>query len=115
MGMPILLLLAYEAWAKYNHSVMSRDYIRYLERRAAPADITASPEADEADNRKGKRVIAVGTMVTGVLMLVLGLHAIESTWTVTAMSGIILITGCAMYAGTKKKVIQVNVNNKDTK
>lgn len=103
MGAPVLLLVAYEIWAITGQSA-NPDYENYLIRKVAlRVPVAATSVSDSADNRKGKKVIAVGTIITGGCMLLLGIYAIHTTWYVLAMGVVIIIVGALIYKVGEKK------------
>jgi hypothetical protein len=95
VGLPLLLLLAYEGWAAWRGRAGSADYGRYLEAKAGKKaaqllESEAEKEAVHRQNRFGLRVIAFSLVFTAGLLFLL-------SWLTTSGTG--LVAGIAAVIG----------------
>ncbi len=102
VAVPILLLALLEATYAGRRQV-DPAYLRYRENEQAREEATtARPDPEEeAGNRRGKRILAIGVLVTGLLLTALGTYALQRTWYVLAAGLLVVLTGLAMLLGAR--------------
>ncbi len=107
MAVPILLLSVYEFLIYHSHDFSSdyKRYVTFLQYRDRQK-ISRDEEAEEG-NLKGKKVLAMGVLVTGFLIAVLGVHSFESTSLVFIMGLLILIVGILIYLKRNNKTNKI--------
>ena len=105
VGVPILLLVIHEFVLAARRGTAS-SYEHYV-RMPPPAhqieDLEAKAASQEADNRKGQRIIAVGVLITGALIALLGLYSVATTSIVLVMGLVVVVIGLVMYTRKKAK------------
>jgi Na+/proline symporter len=117
VGIPIVLLAFYEI----GLIVFPRENIVY-ENYKKLSMIKASGTAEDdlqADtgNRHGKKVISLGVLLISVLVLIIGLASIHTSWVVFITGIIILVLGIFMYPykGVHGKISDNNIQTKTDK
>lgn len=98
-AIPIILLALYEFWISRSQT-FSPDYKKYValvKNRDSYAIASKVSLDEEQGNLRGKRVLAIGVLITGLLIAVLGIHSFASTWMVFVMGLIILVVGTLLY------------------
>jgi hypothetical protein len=114
VGIPIVLLAFYEI----GLVVFPRENIVYENyKKLSMIKASGTPEDElQADtgNRHGKKVISLGVLLISVLVLIIGLASIHTSWVVFITGVIILVLGIFMYPykGVHRKI---SVNNIQTK
>lgn len=105
-AVPIALLVLHEFVISPARGA-SPDYKKYLDlvRDRDRRELLPDADAEEHGNRRGKKVLAAGVTVTGLLMVALGAYSFKTTWLVLTMGCIILIAGAMLYP--KKKMIRI--------
>lgn len=96
VGIPILLLVFYEVKFRLAPSE-NLAYEKYLS--LAPVRKPATPEDElqiDADNRHGRKVIALGILFIGVLIILIGIKTIQSGWIVLITGVLVLALGMVM-------------------
>jgi SSS family transporter len=103
-GIPIVLLGLYEFWLSRTQRE-NLDYQRYQQTMSLHQEEKKSLAADkenQEDNIRGRKILATGVWITGVLIILLGIHAIKTTWIVLVMGILVLFTGFMMRPGGKR-------------
>lgn len=102
MGIPILLLTAFEIYAR-SRKMPTVAYDNYR-LKVADKDLVIG-EGASSGNQKGSRVIGIGVALTGLLVLVLSLLADTGAVLVGGMGGFVLLLGCfVIYRSTRKNM-----------
>lgn len=99
VGIPILLLVFYEMKFRLSPS-KNLAYERYLV--LEPIRKPATPEDElqtDVDNRHGRKVIALGILFIGLLIILIGIKTIQSGWIVLITGVLVLGLGIAMKPG----------------
>jgi hypothetical protein len=105
---PVSVIAIFEIglWLKKGPATDFENYQGYLLSKSSSD--TTTPEYDaatEQENNFGKRMIAIGILVTGFIIGVLGLMAENGRITVIGMAAVLLMIGGRIYfkAKTSKK------------
>jgi len=114
MAVPIVLLALYEFVISPSRS-FSDDYIKYTELvgRRINERISISDVEELQDNIRGKKVLAIGVLVTGFLTMALGVYTLKHTWLVLVMGCIILIAGALLYPKKNKNLNKIKLKGQD--
>ncbi|WP_109830921.1 sodium:solute symporter family protein [Reichenbachiella versicolor] len=88
VGLPIVLLAAYEVYARASQG-STEDYDNYISNRKAEPEESEEEDADEEGNKRGVRVIGTGIGVTGLLIFGLSFMA-ENGFTLVAVTGAVV-------------------------
>lgn len=98
VSVPIVMLALYECLISPSGR-FSQDYVRYVEmsRSRRQEEAVLPVVEDEKENIKGRKVLTVGILVTGILIAALGIYSLPHTNMVLVMGLIVLITGCLLY------------------
>lgn len=114
VGLPFVMLIAYEAWAASRKEVSAQ----YLHYKAAKADRKAefaavNPEealAVQKQNHFGLRVIAFALAFTALLLFILSRFTASGSWIVAGIgAGILLLSYIPYHAAQKVKLKEVPV------
>lgn len=108
MVAPIALLASYELF-KSTSSSSSEDYARYITfiNNREKSEHTPSVAQEEQDNMKGKRILAIGILIISLLMIALGIYALNKTPMVLIMGCVITIVGWLLYPGKNRKLNKI--------
>ncbi len=108
VGIAIVLLGIYEIWFAVVRPV-NPAYERYIKLvQSAKAEAVT---ADEANNRQGKRVIAFGVLLIGLLTVVIGIVSADSGWVVLIFGIAILILGALMRPWKGRNIETQKINS----
>ncbi|WP_244526768.1 sodium:solute symporter family protein [Pseudozobellia thermophila] len=100
MGIPVLLLTAFEIYAR-TRKIPTLAYDDYRLKVAGKNAVTG--EGPSSGNRKGTRVIGIGVALTGLLIVVLSFLADNGAALVGGMGGFVLVLGCFVIYRSGKK------------
>ena len=103
VGVPAVLIAISEIILRIRKSDDS-EYKRYLisaEKKAELENWTEAAKESTVENKQGLRMIAIGILVTGLIIGVLGLMASNGGIYVIGMAVILLITGARIYLKSK--------------
>jgi len=109
VGLPFLMLLAYELWALWRNRT-SEQYLHLKEVRRSRKEAVLETSPEEVrevkrQNQFGLRVIGFSLAFIAVLLFILGLLSAESGTTVMIIAGIILLCALIPYrASTRVKL-----------
>ncbi|GAB3918600.1 sodium:solute symporter family protein [Larkinella terrae] len=107
VGLPLLLLLAYELWARSREKVAD-EYQNYRAaaqlKREETAEAISSEEAIEIkkQNRFGLRVIAVSLVFTGVMLLGLSFLTTQGAVITVVISVVVLISSLIPWSASRR-------------
>ncbi|WNJ16571.1 sodium:solute symporter family protein [Pontibacter sp. G13] len=100
VGIPLLLLTAFEAWGYFTGG-STADYDQYQATRTVPVQEDPLPTSN-SENRQGVRVFGMGTTATGVLIFILALMGNESQLLVGSMGILITLLGSIITLKNKR-------------
>jgi hypothetical protein len=101
VGIPILLLAFYEIKFRLSPSE-NLAYEKYLALEPVRKHATLEDELQtNADNRHSIKVIALGVLFIGVLIIIIGFKTIQSGWLILITGLLVLGLGIAMKPGKK--------------
>jgi len=104
VGIPIILLGYYEL-KSYFEKVSNTDYERYIlemkTQRAAERDEQHADGVDEA--MRGRKVIALGVLAIGILVVLLGIETLRSGGLVLYSGILLLATGILMLPRNRRR------------
>ncbi|MGN6603364.1 MAG: sodium:solute symporter family protein [Ginsengibacter sp.] len=96
VGIPVMLLSLYEIRFRLVPSE-NPVYEKYLSLKTAEVQETPDNEGEtDHNNRHGRRVIALGIVFIGLLILSIGIKTIQSGWIILVTGALILALGIAM-------------------
>ena len=106
VGVPILLLLIYELKFRIapSENLMYEKY-RMLESAKIP-ETQEEILQTQVNNRHGRKVIAIGILFIGILIMLIGVKTIQSGWIILIAGLLVLMLGIAMNP-SKKSYSQV--------
>lgn len=105
VGIPIFLLLYFEI--KWRTSAFGNtDYERYLievekQKTSAPPE---TGQSNDTEARQGRRVISLGVLAIGFLVILLGIKTIQTGILVLFAGILLLIVGLLMYPGKNRRI-----------
>lgn len=105
MGVPIFLIAAFELILKLRGSHTDQ-YDAYVLKHAEKVRLEVEAQASEAqshhtDNARGARVIGIGILATGIMILIIGLIGSHSHYYVHGMGMLVAALGWATLARNK--------------
>lgn len=107
VGLPLILLLAYELWARSKH-IIAPEYLTYQvsreQKRIESLEEATPEEAMEIkkQNRFGLQVIAGALLFTAIILLVLSTFTESGARITAAIAGVILISATIPYNAARK-------------
>lgn len=103
VGVPILLLAVHEFWISRSRlpAIAYSQYVEIMQLQRAVGKSPGEVKEEEADNIKGKRVIAMGVLITGLMIALLGIYSIATTWVVLLAGCTVLFVGFIIYPRKK--------------
>lgn len=109
VGLPLLLLLAYELWAR-SKNMIAEEYTIYMlskDQRKEEAAIADPEEALEIkkQNRFGLRVIAGALLFTAVMLYILSFLTTDGTWVTAGVATVVLISAAIPFSAARKVVL----------
>ncbi|WP_316793363.1 sodium:solute symporter family protein [Pedobacter frigoris] len=110
VGLPFLLLLGYEIYARYK-KFTSYEYqqleVRKAQRKAAGPVAVSEEEAIaiKKQNRFGLCMIAFSLSFIAVLLLILSMLTTKGNWMVAGIASVILISSVIPYRASKKVLV----------
>ncbi|MBU2945495.1 Na+:solute symporter [Zobellia uliginosa] len=109
MGIPIVLLAAFEIYARTQNTTM----VEYDNYQLKVTQKTSEAEDDAASgNKKGTRVIGIGVALTGLMILILSFIAETGAILVGSMGFLVMLLGSyIIFKATKKDPDQMAQSN----
>lgn len=109
VGLPLLLLLAYELWAR-SKSIIADEYTTYMlsrNQRKQEAVVADPAEALEIQkqNRFGLQVIAGALLFTAVMLLILSFLTTDGTLVTAGVATVVLISAAIPFSAARKVVL----------
>lgn len=106
VGLPFLMLAAYELYARYNN-ISSRDYQLFLQRKAQRKENALQVTEEEAlevkrQNKFGLRVIAFSLAFIALLLFILSLLTTSGAGMVAGIATIILLCALIPWRSSRK-------------
>jgi SSS family transporter len=107
VGIPILLLVFYEIKFRLSPSE-NLVYEKYLMLESIRKPITHEDELQtDADNKHSRKVIALGILFIGILIILIGIKTIQSSWLILITG--LLVLGLGMAMKPRKKAINKKI------
>lgn len=109
VGLPLLLLLAYELWAR-SKSIIADEYTIYMSSRnqrkqeAVVADPAEALEIQK-QNRFGLQVIAGALLFTAVMLFILSFLTTDGTLVTAGVATVVLISAAIPFSAARKVVL----------
>lgn len=109
VGLPLLLLLAYELWAR-SKSIVADEYTIYMSSRnqrkqeavvADPAEVLEI----QKQNRFGLQVIAGALLFTAVMLFILSFLTTDGTLVTAGVATVVLISAAIPFSAARKVVL----------
>ena len=116
VGLPLLLLLAYELWARNKDSIAD-EFLNYqISREQKRIDnlIEATPEEAleiKRQNKFGLQVIAGALLFTAVILFVLSTFTTSGAGVTATIAGVILVATLIPYSASRKIIIKTETIN----
>lgn len=116
VGLPLLLLLTYELWAR-SKGIIAEEYQLYLvSREQKRIDNLIDASVEEAteirrQNRFGLRVIAAALLFTAVMLYILSTFATSGAMVTAVIATVVLIATFIPYHASKKIKVEPEVVN----
>lgn len=109
VGLPLLLLLAYELWAR-SRNVIANEYTIYLLSKDQRKQEAATPDPEEAleikkQNRFGLQVIAGALLFTAVMLYILSFLTTDGTLVTAGVATVVLISAAIPFSAARKVVL----------
>lgn len=109
VGLPLLLLLAYELWAR-SRDIVADEYVNYMhskDQRKQEAAIADPEEAFEIkkQNRFGLQVIAGALLFTAVMLFILSFLTTDGTLVTAGVAVVVLISAAIPFSAARKVVL----------
>ena len=109
VGLPLLLLLAYELWAR-SKSIIADEYTTYMlsrNQRKQEAVVADPAEALEIQkqNRFGLQVIAGALLFTAVMLFILSFLTTDGTLVTAGVATVVLISAAIPFSAARKVVL----------
>jgi SSS family transporter len=109
VGLPLLLLLAYELWAR-SKDVIADEYTMYIlskDQRKQEASAADPEEALEIkkQNRFGLQVIAGALLFTAVMLYILSVLTTDGTLVTAGVATVVLISAAIPFSAARKVVL----------
>lgn len=113
VGLPLLLLLAYELWAR-SRNVVADEYKIYMLSKDRRKQEAAAADPEEAleikkQNRFGLQVIAGALLFTAVMLFILSVLTTDGTLVTAGVAVVVLISAAIPFSAARKVVL---VNDK---
>ena len=99
VGLPIILLAAYELYARWKGIDACAEYAAYRDRRmsANPTGEGAEDPCEDKDNTDSLKVIGLGIVIAGAVICALGILSSESASIVCPVSVVLMAIGLSVY------------------
>ena len=99
VAVPAVLILISEIILRTGKSESQeyKQYIKTLDKKIEPENLAETAKESDVENKQGLRMIAIGILVTGFIIGVLGLMAENGRITVMGMAAILLLIGGRIY------------------
>ncbi len=101
VGIPILLLIYYEIKLR----MAGKENLVYEKyKMLGSASLSETPEEEiqtQENNRHGRKVIALGILFIGILIILIGVKTIQSGWIILIAGVLVLILGIVMNPGKR--------------
>lgn len=109
VGLPLVLLLAYELWAR-SKSIIADEYTTYMlsrNQRKQEAVVADPAEALEIQkqNRFGLQVIAGALLFTAVMLFILSVLTTDGTLVTAGVATVVLISAAIPFSAARKVVL----------
>lgn len=109
VGLPLLLLLAYELWAR-SKDMIADEYTIYTLSRDERKQNAVEMDAEEAfeikkQNRFGLQVIAAALLFTAVMLFILSFLTTEGTLVTACVAVVVLISALIPFSAARKVVL----------
>jgi len=109
VGLPLLLLLAYELWAR-SKNVIADEYTVYMLSKDQRKQDAAAVDPEEAfeikkQNRFGLQVIAGALLFTAVMLFILSVLTTDGTLVTAGVATVVLISSAIPFSAARKVVL----------
>lgn len=109
VGLPLLLLLAYELWAR-SKDIVADEYTIYMlskdQRKQEAADVDPEEAFEiKKQNRFGLQVIAGALLFTAVMLFILSFLTTDGTLVTACVATVVLISAAIPFAAARKVVL----------
>lgn len=109
VGLPLLLLLAYELWAR-SKNVIADEYTVYMLSKDQRKQEAAAVDPEEAfeikkQNRFGLQVIAGALLFTAVMLFILSFLTTDGTLVTAGVAVVVLISAAIPFSAARKVVL----------
>ena len=106
VGLPLLLLLAYELWAR-SKDMIADEYTIYTLSRDQRRQNAVEMDAEEAleikkQNRFGLQVIAAALLFTAVMLFILSFLTTEGTFVTAGVAVVVLLSALIPFSAARK-------------
>ena len=99
---PIFMLVLFEVYFIFNQK-QNPDFIRYQKIKSELPPETETIEESSSQNRHGRKVIAMGVLGTGILIVSIGIFTVTGKWLVIG-AGALIIAVSFIIKPKKEKV-----------
>ncbi|MBO9612090.1 MAG: Na+:solute symporter [Dyadobacter sp.] len=109
VGLPLLLLLAYELWAR-SRNVIADEYTIYMLSKDQRKQVAENANPEEAfeikkQNRFGLQVIAGALLFTAVMLFILSFLTTNGTLVTAGVATVVLISAAIPFSAARKAVL----------
>ena len=109
VGLPLLLLLAYDLWAR-SRNVIADEYTDYMSSKNQRKQGAAVADPEEAfeikkQNRFGLQVIAGALLFTAVMLFILSFLTTDGTLVTACVATVVLISAAIPFVAARKVVL----------
>ncbi|SDE00631.1 transporter, SSS family [Dyadobacter soli] len=109
VGLPLLLLLAYELWAR-SKNIVASEYTIYMLSKDQRKQEAAAVDPEEAfeikkQNRFGMQVIAGALLFTAVMLFILSFLTTDGTLVTAGVATVVLLSAAIPFSAARKVVL----------
>ncbi|MGG7661492.1 sodium:solute symporter family protein [Dyadobacter sp. BHUBP1] len=109
VGLPLLLLLAYELWAR-SRNVIADEYNIYMLSKDQRKQVAENVDTEEAfeikkQNRFGLQVIAGALLFTAVMLYILSVLTTDGSLVTAGVATVVLISAAIPFSAARKVVL----------
>ncbi|OJV20164.1 MAG: sodium transporter [Dyadobacter sp. 50-39] len=109
VGLPLLLLLAYELWAR-SKNIVADEYTIYMLSRDQRKQEAATADPEEAfeikkQNRFGLQVIAAALLFTAMMLFILSFLTTDGTVITACVAVVVLLSAAIPFSAARKVVL----------